>query len=303
MPKKLQSPVSTQGSSDSSDESNENLKGKELRGKSFVKDYGRGKDTALMKRLPTMLKRGTSTLIPRPEEGTEEPLLVVFDLDETIVYARDGPLFLRPHAKRLLRTVGKLTEVALWTAGVRDYGKAVLAEIEKEIWGKSPAGIIKHLITRNKNWFDEEDYTKDLRQLGRSLDKVLIIENTPECVRLNPKNAIIVEDFEGAQDTNTLEVLENIIVDLVDSKTSVPKFIPRCKSLEAQHIEGQGKVFYLSAGRKGGKVVKENKDKPAKKASRSKAKRAASSSSDEDTVSEEVPVIKKKKTAEKKTKK
>eukprot|EP01064_Diplonema_japonicum_P000630 TRINITY_DN10404_c0_g1_i1.p1 TRINITY_DN10404_c0_g1~~TRINITY_DN10404_c0_g1_i1.p1 ORF type:complete len:337 (+),score=101.79 TRINITY_DN10404_c0_g1_i1:54-1013(+) len=274
---KLSPSLTTEGSESCSEE---DKKGIELRGKSFISAYGRKKDKKLMERLPTMLKgRNESTLIPRLEEGAEEKLLVVFDLDETIVYAREGPLMMRPHAEELLRSLGKKTEVALWTAGVRDYAKAVTVELEKKVWGKSPSGIIQHLISRNDNWFDEEDYTKDLRQLGRDLDSVLIVENTPDCVRLNPKNAIIVEDFEGDKDNvHTLQALKTVIFDLIESKLPVQKFIPSCKMLSKQHIEDVGNVYYLTAGKRNtAKVVKENRDK--KKSS--KKKEDSPSSSDE----------------------
>ncbi|KAJ9461860.1 CTD small phosphatase-like protein 2 [Diplonema papillatum] len=260
------------------------LKGRQLRGGSFVQEYGKKKNVTLMERLPTMLKgkKHANQLIPQAEEA--DKLLCVFDLDETIVFARDGPLLLRPKAKELLLALENVTEIAMWTAGVRDYAKAVLVEVEKEVWGKSPAGVVKHLITRNKNWFDVKDYTKDLRQLGRDLSQVLIIENTPDCVRLNPENAIIVEDFEGGADPDApLIALKQVILDLVESKRPVHEFIPECPMLDKQTIDGT-EVYYLTAGKKGKtKDVKENRDKNKK-----------ADEDDEDTEPEEdeVPVRK-----------
>ena len=245
--------------------SDDELKGSLLRGESFSDAYCASRDLGMMRRLPTM-RRNESTLIPENTEEDNGKYLLVFDIDETIVYARDGPLVMRPHAEELLKTVGENCEVALWTAGVRDYAKAVLAEVEKKVWGKSPAGIIKHCISRSDEWFGE-DYTKDLSLLGRKMDKVLIIENTPECVRLNPKNGIIVEDFEGERDESyVLRCLTEVVMDLVKSGMPVQKFIPKCKQLERQRIKGQGDVFYLTAGKKGAqKVVKENRDKLKRK--------------------------------------
>lgn len=114
---------------------------------------------------------------------------IVLDLDETVVYARDGPLYARAHLRELLLCMHAYAEVVVWTAGEREYAKAVLEEINVD-------HVIQHLIYRHKKWFDEEDYTKDLRMLGRDVRYVLIIENTPDCVRQNPMNGIIVEDYE-----------------------------------------------------------------------------------------------------------
>eukprot|EP01059_Diplonema_ambulator_P025460 TRINITY_DN42510_c0_g1_i1.p1 TRINITY_DN42510_c0_g1~~TRINITY_DN42510_c0_g1_i1.p1 ORF type:complete len:348 (+),score=102.54 TRINITY_DN42510_c0_g1_i1:70-1044(+) len=275
------SPVSTQGTESGSEEGA--VQGIELRGRSFINAYGKKKDKNMMARLPTMLKKGGSTLIPRLEDGEEGKRLVVFDLDETIVYAREGPLMMRPHAEDLLKSVGEVTEVAFWTAGERSYAKAVTAELEKKIWGKTPSGVIKHLITRNKSWFDEEDYTKDLNLLGRNMNDVLIVENTPDCVRLNPKNAIIVEDFEGAHDTmHTLEALKEVILDLVRSSLPVAEFIPQCEKLERQKIGGVW-VYYLTAGKRGGKkVLKENRDKNKKNEEEGSEPSSSSSETEEE---------------------
>lgn len=129
-------------------------------------------------------------LIPSPKEGCNKRYTVVLDLDETVVYARDGPLYARAHLKDLLRTMNKYCEVIVWTAGERAYAKAIMKEINCE-------SVIQHLVYRHRKWFDPKDYTKDLSLLGRDMNYVLIIENTPDCVRDNPQNGIIVEDFEG----------------------------------------------------------------------------------------------------------
>lgn len=145
-------------------------------------------NTKLRRREPTMLRTGASLIAPLGDHGKR--YTIVLDLDETVVYARDGPLYARAHLQSLLRVMDECCEVIVWTAGERKYAKAILQEINTD-------NIIKHLIYRHKAWFDPKDYTKDLCRLGRDLDYVLIIENTPDCVRVNPQNGIIVEDFEG----------------------------------------------------------------------------------------------------------
>ena len=53
------------------------------------------------------------------------------------------------------------------------YAKAILHEIN----GK---GIIKHLIYRDKTWFDPSGLHERLEATWRNMDYVLIIENTPD---------------------------------------------------------------------------------------------------------------------------
>ncbi|EPY25711.1 hypothetical protein STCU_06532 [Strigomonas culicis] len=139
---------------------------------------------------------------------------VVFDLDETVVYARDGPLYSRAYLKDLLRAIKDDFEVIVWTAGERDYAKNVLEEINDE-------HIIQHLIYRHCKWFNEEDYTKDLKKLGRDMDYTIMVENTPDCVRANPQNSIIVEDFEVAQQESFYVDAEAILRATANSLTDL----------------------------------------------------------------------------------
>ncbi|KPI90252.1 hypothetical protein ABL78_0634 [Leptomonas seymouri] len=172
-------------------------KGSELlRENLFEENVDKDEGELLKRREPTMLRKGKKLVAPS-YDGTKK-YTVVFDLDETVVYARDGPLYARAYLKDLLRSIKDDFEVIVWTAGERDYAKCILEEINED-------HIIEHLVYRHKKWFNEEDYTKDLRQLGRDLNYTIMIENTPDCVRANPQNGIIVEDFEVLPETTDEE--------------------------------------------------------------------------------------------------
>jgi hypothetical protein len=104
----------------------------------------------------------------------------------------------RPHSietlqlLRDLRDEGYHVEVVLWTASVEDLARTVLdTRLDPE------GGLFQHLIFRDSRWFREVGYTKDLRQLGRDMRRVVIVENSPMSVRLNRGNAIMVRDFLG----------------------------------------------------------------------------------------------------------
>ena len=69
-------------------------------------------------------------------------------------------------------------------------------------------GVIKHCVYRHKKWFSVcslrvaspswlhtrqqgcAGYNKDLTLLGRDMDKLVILENTPDCVRGNEANGM-----------------------------------------------------------------------------------------------------------------
>lgn len=249
---------------------------------------------------------------------------VVLDLDETLIYGRDGDLEARAHLKLFLNTLKQfsepsyvpvatpsasspssssttsksnskkvmaaaedqpqppespkmkkehdgLVEVIIWTAGERSYAKAVVKEL-------NISGLIKHCIYRDQAWFhdapptesddEEEDdsdeegighgYTKYLRLLNRPMDYTLIIENTPDCVRKNPENGIIVSDFEGNTDPGgsnpkdaTLLKLSQLIRELVQDNNgmTVPDFLHmKSKPLSSQQKLGQNSQQQGSQG-------------------------------------------------------
>ena len=192
---------------------------------------------------------------------TEKKYTFVLDLDETVVYARDGPLHARGGLESLLRTMDEYGEVVVWTAGTRNYAKAVMKEINVD-------GLIKHLIYRHKTWFNAEDYTKDLRRLGRDVEFVLIVENTPDCVRANPQNGIIVQDFEGTakgrapSSDSTLAILCKLVQSLGSSGLPVPQFLAQCALVSRQLVKGSDgneiPIFFLGSKKKN---VRRNRDK------------------------------------------
>ena len=201
---------------------------------------------------------------------TEKKYTFVLDLDETVVYARDGPLHARGGLDSLLEEMDLVGEVVVWTAGTRSYAKAVMKEINR-------GGLIKHLIYRHKTWFNASDYTKDLRRLGRDVEHVLIVENTPDCVRANPQNGIIVQDFEGCTVSSgrgaasspdlTLSVLGELVRGLGESSMPVPQFLAQCSLVSRQLVKGSDgcdiPIFFLAPSSKKAsrKQVRRNRDK------------------------------------------
>lgn len=156
----------------------------------------------------------------RPED--QGKLTVVFDLDETLVYARDGNTRLRPHVAELLKVLQDRCEVLVWTAGVKTYAHRVVTTLDTD-------RVIRSCICRQDAWAQPaggHSYVKDLRKLDRDLRRTIIIENTPDCVVKNPLNSIIVSDYvrENSADT-TLKVIAKVLDGLIDSNLAVPEYL------------------------------------------------------------------------------
>eukprot|EP00755_Sulcionema_specki_P005789 Sspe_Gene.33732::Locus_16445_Transcript_1_2_Confidence_0.750_Length_904::g.33732::m.33732/K15731/CTDSP; carboxy-terminal domain RNA polymerase II polypeptide A small phosphatase len=120
---------------------------------------------------------------------------VVLDLDETLVYARAGPVRQRPGCQQLMRALANSVEAVLWTAGEKNYAMNAVRQIDN-------VGAIKHTIARDSRWYTgDRSCVKDLRMLGRDLNKSILIENTPDCIRNNTENSILLPDFLGGSDS------------------------------------------------------------------------------------------------------
>lgn len=132
-----------------------------------------------------------------PHEPTPA-LTVVLDLDETLVSNRSEHLtqaVLRPYCVHVLCALRhmKNLEIVLWTASTKKVAAPVVEQFHKNGFH------FDDVIYRNDMWFVEPAHTKDLRLLGRDLDRLVIVDNAPNCCKLNPHNAILIEDFHGTR--------------------------------------------------------------------------------------------------------
>ncbi|KPA80649.1 hypothetical protein ABB37_04836 [Leptomonas pyrrhocoris] len=131
----------------------------------------------------------SSYLIPPPQPQDVGKLVVVLDLDETLVYSRDTTLYERPGVSQLLKTLKGKCELIVWTAGTREYALDVIRVIDTVC-------AVQHCIYRHPMWWSgDAGCTKDLRMLGRPMDRVILVDNTPSVFSANPRNSLLVSDF------------------------------------------------------------------------------------------------------------
>ena len=205
--------------------------GQRRRGISFRDEYRAMKNRKPRGRAPSMIHEPTKNMIPPKRRDAKDKITIVLDLDETLIYAREGPLYARPHIDLLLDFLKDHCETVVWTAGVKAYAQTIVHNID-------PKGAIEHCVYRHKKWFTGcAGYQKDLSMLGRDMNQILIIENTPDCIRGNPKNGILVTDYEGGEHADgTIPTIINFLAALVDSKMTVPAFLEYSQDLHVQEM-------------------------------------------------------------------
>eukprot|EP01012_Entosiphon_sulcatum_P038416 TRINITY_DN4984_c0_g1_i1.p1 TRINITY_DN4984_c0_g1~~TRINITY_DN4984_c0_g1_i1.p1 ORF type:complete len:342 (+),score=63.79 TRINITY_DN4984_c0_g1_i1:90-1028(+) len=176
-------------------------------------------------------------LLPPKHPSDVNKRTLVLDLDETLAYARDGTTYARPYLQLFLTAMSRAFEVVVWTAASEERARPVLRRVD-------PDGAVRFAVFRDRRWFPQEAltdpdtyiYYKDLRWLGRDVDSVIVVENTPECCIPQRENAIVVPDFTCSNATELAGSADTILRELTflldelsheGEETTVPLFLSR----------------------------------------------------------------------------
>jgi CTD small phosphatase-like protein 2 len=150
-------------------------------------------------------------LEPRPQG--EDRLTLVLDLDETLVHCRTdmlpdirhnfcvrfeesqatGWIYVRPFARLFLEIVSRLFEVVVFTASSRSYADQVLDTLDPE--GK----CISRRLYRQHCTEVGGGFVKDMSRLGRSLERVILVDNSPVSLAMCPDNGVLVAGWTAEQ--------------------------------------------------------------------------------------------------------
>jgi len=103
------------------------------------------------------------------------------------------------------------------------------------------ADYIIHIIEQKEKYFDfkfyiqhsiiiENEFTKDLKRIGRPIDKVIIVDNFSQNYKMNKKNAINIKSYWGKNyNDNTLNELGSILVNIIKDEGDVRNGIEKYK--------------------------------------------------------------------------
>ena len=160
----------------------------------------------------------------------KKPFSLILDLDETLIHFKvnndddtEGVLQIRPGVIPFLERVGKFYELMVFTAATQDYGDLLIDAIEEN------KVYFEHRFYRQHTIIIGNDFVKDLRRIGRPLDKIIIVDNMPQNFRLQKENGINIKAFWGEDsDDNALEelgiILINIAIDGGDVRKGLEKY-------------------------------------------------------------------------------
>ncbi|KAI5659811.1 hypothetical protein M9H77_28604 [Catharanthus roseus] len=146
---------------------------------------------------------------PLPPLVSSKKKTIFLDLDETLVHSKPNPppdkydfivrpvidgekidffVLKRPFLDEFLEFLNKEFEIVIFTAGIEEYASLVLDRIDKK-------GLISHRLYRDSCRELDGKFVKDLAELGRDLNRVVIVDDNPNSYALQPQNAIPIRPF------------------------------------------------------------------------------------------------------------
>jgi Dullard-like phosphatase family protein len=126
-----------------------------------------------------------------PKSANSPPYTLILDLDETLIHSSpSSPLQIRPYVSHLLTSLSSHYELIIFTASVQSYADPIISKID-------PLGLISHRLYRPHTQLTDNVYLKDLKNMGRQLERVVIVDNMEENFVRQKKNGIRIRDWYG----------------------------------------------------------------------------------------------------------
>ena len=159
--------------------------------------------------------------------------ILVLDLDETLVYATEaasdrqadfmvGPfhVYKRPHLDSFLSTCLSWFTVGVWTSSSKAYAEGVVSHLFPDP-SKLAFFWTKNRCTRKRLFelHDETIWVKDFKKLkakGYSLEKLLVVDDSPEKHQRNYGNLVSVSEYQGRLGDDELPALLKYLETLGD---------------------------------------------------------------------------------------
>lgn len=162
-----------------------------------------------------------SFLLPPARHQDMQKKCMVIDLDETLVHSSFKPInnadfivpveidgtvhqvyvLKRPHVDEFLKRMGELYECILFTASLAKYADPVADLLDQ--WG-----VFRARLFRESCVYYRGNYVKDLNKLGRDLQQIVIVDNSPASYIFHPDNAVPVASwFDDMNDNELLDLI------------------------------------------------------------------------------------------------
>jgi len=172
-------------------------------------------------------------------------ILLVLDIDETLIYATRDELnyspnfevpfykiYKRPGLDEFLLKISSIFQIGFWSSASNHYVKNIAQQLSTNffnpliIWGRSRCTFEIDRDNKNHSVSSREshyNYVKKLSKLSKklsySLEKIIIIDDSPHKSKYNKENAIQIKSWEGDKTDNELEKLGDFLCSIAQKKS------------------------------------------------------------------------------------
>jgi len=170
---------------------------------------------------------------------------LVLDLDETLVHSsfkpvRDADYIVpvkiekvvykvyvrkRPFVDEFLTECAKLYEMVVFTASLGKYANPLLDMLDVN-------KVITHRLFRESCVYHNRSYVKDLSKLGRRMEDIIFVDNSPLSYVFQPNNAIPITSWFSDKNDIELQALLPVLQTTLKDIDDVRKLLDASKSFE-----------------------------------------------------------------------
>ena len=131
--------------------------------------------------------------IPYIKTTMKKNFCLVLDLDETISHSMNlnfgNYFFLRPGTIEFLEEISKYYEIIIFTSSPKDYADDILDKIDKK------GEFISHRLYKSHVIFEKGKSVKNLKLIGRDLNKIIFVDNMKCNAKYNLKNLYLIPSW------------------------------------------------------------------------------------------------------------
>lgn len=163
----------------------------------------------------------------------------------------------RPYADLFFKELASFYEIVIWSDDNFPVAQDVVSK-----WGIPAIGCLH----RDQCIKKKKSYVKDLKRLGRNIDRVVIIDHDPNAFMLQPANGILIKEFNGNVNDKELlcliDFLKAFAITTTDISSMLKKYgggdydigrrylqLKSDKEEKSRRIRNFGKIFHVD-GRK-----------------------------------------------------
>ena len=187
----------------------------------FIQQYYNNKRMYSLIPCPPSSPINHEKIVLPPIDSEKYNYSIILDLDETLIFlekeyytfnnnhnTKNKNLTLRPGLFNFLDRMKKIYEIILFTFSSPEYANPIIELIEKD------EKYFEHkLYIQHASYYNNE-YVKNIHDLGRNLKNTLIIDNNINNIhKSNRDNSICIKPFYGDMENekNTLQLLGNVL--------------------------------------------------------------------------------------------